>query len=853
MKKSFSKTYKPLKYQKFVPYIVLAVLLAFFIFAWQSYENIAMQEKERQYNLNTDNIIKKVTERLHHFEMILQSGAGIFVVPDIVTREDWQAYYRYWQGNDLFPDIQGIVFSRIVRTPELVQHIEGIRDKGFPDYTVWPEGEHELYTPAVFIEPFNAINRRAFGYNGFSEPVRRAAMERALDTGTASITGKVKLIMENELNSQSGFLMYVPVYSKKMPLNTPRERNEAIKGFVSGGFRMQDLIQGIFPDPVQNIGFQIYDGTEASKDMLLYDSLISSSTDNADHEPLFTSCKTIDLYGHQWTFAFETLPAFGSAVDQYTSWGILATGLLVSFLIFFYLKTLHTTGDRALSLAREMTFALSESERKYRYMTENIADVIWTIDLEGNITYISPAIEKLIGFTSEEVMSMPISDFTVHEDFNVLLTKLAEELAKPPAERNSTIIIPVRHITKDRHIVHAEFSASWLFDKQGNLIGIQGTTRNITERKEAEYEIQHQRDRAESLLNMAYNLNAKLKLKVILRTICKEIVTALRVPLAAFQLFDKDKQTFYLADSIGLQPEFAKLIKPLPKTVYDEFIKKQGKSGLITDLDSTVDIPFVELLRKFGIKSYTFAVLEREDSPMGILLAGSTSEKVMLANDAPSLLSGLANLAASAIDNSLLFHELENRSLELLQAYDATIEGWAHALSLKDEETEEHSQRVTELTLRIAGLMGISDENLIHVRRGALLHDIGKMGIPDGILLKPGQLNEEEWTIMRKHPVYAYDMLSSIDYLRPALDIPYCHHEKFDGSGYPRGLKGKTIPLAARIFTVVDVYDALTSDRPYRKAWSREEALEYIRENSGNHFDPQVVEVFLKEIDNKVL
>ncbi len=853
MEKSFSKTYKPLKYQKFLPYIVLAVLLAFFIFVWQSYENIAMQEKEHQYNLNTDSIIKKVTERLHHFEMILQSGAGIFVISERVTREDWQAYYQYWQGNDLFPDIQGIVFFRVVRPLELAQHIEGIRAEGFPDYTVWPDGEHELYTPVVFIEPFNAINRRAIGYNGFSEPVRRAAMERALDTGTTSITGKVKLITETELNSQPGFLMYVPVYSKNMPLNTPGEGNKAIEGFVSGGFRMQDLIQGIFPDLVQNIGFQIYDGTEASMDMLLYDSQISSSIDNADHKPLFTSSKTMDLYGHQWTFTFETLPAFGSAVDQYVSWGILAIGLLVSFLIFFYLKTLKTVGDRALSLAREMNFALSESERKYRYMTENIADVIWKIDLEGNITYMSPAIEKLIGFTSEEVMTMPISDFTVHEDYNALLTKLAEEITKPPAKRDNTIIIPVRHITKDKHIVHAEFSASWLFDEQGNLIGIQGTTRNITERKKAENEIRRQSDGAESLLNVASNLNAKLELKVILRTICKEIVTALRVPLAAFQLYDKDKQTFYLADSIGLQPEFAKLIKLLPKTVYDEFIKKQGKSGLITDLDSTVDILFVELLREFGIKSYAFAVLEREDSPMGILLAGSTSEKVILADDAPSLLSGLADLAATAIDDSLLSHELENSSLELLQAYDATIEGWAHALSLKDEETEEHSQRVTELTLFIAGVMGISDEDLIHVRRGALLHDIGKMGIPDDILLKPGQLSEEEWTIMRKHPVYAYNMLASIDYLRPALDIPYCHHEKFDGSGYPRGLKGKAIPLTARIFTVVDVYDALTSDRPYRKAWSREEALEYIRKNSGSHFDPQVVEVFLKEIENEVL
>jgi HD-GYP domain-containing protein (c-di-GMP phosphodiesterase class II) len=141
--------------------------------------------------------------------------------------------------------------------------------------------------------------------------------------------------------------------------------------------------------------------------------------------------------------------------------------------------------------------------------------------------------------------------------------------------------------------------------------------------------------------------------------------------------------------------------------------------------------------------------------------------------------------------------------------------------------------------------MGVSDHELIHIRRGTLLHDIGKMGIPDEILRKPASLDEQEWVVMRQHPLYAYDMLSPISYLRPALDIPYCHHEKWDGSGYPRGLAGEQIPLAARLFAVVDVYDALTSDRPYREAWSRKKALEYIQQQAGQHFDPEIVSTFL--------
>jgi HD-GYP domain-containing protein (c-di-GMP phosphodiesterase class II) len=186
-------------------------------------------------------------------------------------------------------------------------------------------------------------------------------------------------------------------------------------------------------------------------------------------------------------------------------------------------------------------------------------------------------------------------------------------------------------------------------------------------------------------------------------------------------------------------------------------------------------------------------------------------------------------------------------------AYDTTLEGWSKALDLRDKETEGHTQRVVDMTLRIAQTLGISDEELTHFRRGALLHDIGKMGIPDSILLKPGPLTDEEWEIMKRHPVYAYELLFPITHLRPALDIPYCHHEKWDGSGYPRGLKGEQIPLSARIFAVVDVWDALTSDRPYRNAWTSKKTLEYIREQSGKHFDPQIVDTFMSLIKNELL
>lgn len=208
----------------------------------------------------------------------------------------------------------------------------------------------------------------------------------------------------------------------------------------------------------------------------------------------------------------------------------------------------------------------------------------------------------------------------------------------------------------------------------------------------------------------------------------------------------------------------------------------------------------------------------------------------------------LAGQAAIAVESAQLFNELERTNAELVQAYDATIEGWSRALDLRDMETEGHSQRVAQMSVDLARKMGLSGDMLVQIYRGALLHDIGKMGIPDHILLKPGDLSREEWQIMRKHPSFAFEMLSPITFLSGAIDIPYYHHEKWDGTGYPHGLIGTMIPIAARIFSVVDVWDALISNRPYRTGWSKEQTLQYLCDQSGKQFDPDVVSAFVEMI-----
>jgi len=274
------------------------------------------------------------------------------------------------------------------------------------------------------------------------------------------------------------------------------------------------------------------------------------------------------------------------------------------------------------------------------------------------------------------------------------------------------------------------------------------------------------------------------------------------------------------------------------------FVLVGTRAGWITTGLSILIYGIFSLLANSGIlETWMMPVADR--TAMALWVTGGATLAMLLV-----LIVALLIRMNRFLINSL---KAERRSMvDLVQTYDKTLEGWARALELRDIETAGHCHRVSEITKRIAGQAGMADNGLMDLHRGALLHDIGKMGIPDSILLKPGKLTDEEFKQMQEHTTYAYDLLAHIPYLLKALDIPYCHHEKWDGTGYPRGLKGADIPLSARIFSVVDVYDALTSDRPYRRAWPEEQALAYIKERSGTEFDPSVVEAFVKLADEEI-
>jgi putative nucleotidyltransferase with HDIG domain len=292
-------------------------------------------------------------------------------------------------------------------------------------------------------------------------------------------------------------------------------------------------------------------------------------------------------------------------------------------------------------------------------------------------------------------------------------------------------------------------------------------------------------------------------------------------------------------DHVNLEDEAFKISRTIV-----ERVAATGETILTTNAQEDPRFENQMSVAAYQLRSILCAPLKIKNELIGVIYVDNRARAGIFQVQDQKLITAFADQAAVAIDNAQLFDDLQAKNRELEIAYQATLEGWVSALDMRDKETEGHTQRVTVLTEKLARVLGVKDEELVHIRRGALLHDIGKMAIPDGILLKPSELTESERSLIRMHPVYAFNMLNEIDFLKQAIDIPYCHHEKWDGTGYPRGLKAEEIPFAARVFAVADVWDAMVSDRPYRKGLPREEVREVIKADSGKHFDPRVVEAF---------
>ena len=394
------------------------------------------------------------------------------------------------------------------------------------------------------------------------------------------------------------------------------------------------------------------------------------------------------------------------------------------------------------------------------------------------------------------------------------------------------------------HWFEARFISS---NRKHTIVVIQ----DITRYKINEAKIQKQLDQMSALRSIDQAITSSVDLNLTLSILLTQLVKHLQIDAACILLWNNDTERFEYKAGLGFRTSslsYTKLrlgegyagIAALEQRIIQKLNLKNGG----TDFLRSPSFGQESFVSYFGVPLIAKGQVQGVLEIFNRTLITPNSEWL-------SFLEMLGGQAAIAIDNATLFSDLQRSNTEITSAYDATIDGWSRALDMRDHETEGHTQRVTEMTLQLAHRLDIPKNEMIHIRRGATLHDIGKMGIPDRILHKPGPLTAEEWQTMRQHTQFACALLNPIDYLRPAKDIPCYHHERWDGSGYPSGLKGNEIPLPARLFAVIDVFDALTSDRPYRSAWSKKAAINYIQEQSGILFDPAITSPFLNLIKEK--
>ncbi len=475
---------------------------------------------------------------------------------------------------------------------------------------------------------------------------------------------------------------------------------------------------------------------------------------------------------------------------------------------------------------------LRESQARLTAIFENIPFDLWLSDARGATVLQNPVSQAIwgnhIGQSADEMDEPEALKAAWHRNNQ---RALAGETVRSiqTLERNG------------QHYYLESFQAP--VRSAGKIIGYVGANIDITRQKLSEQKIEQSLRQLTLLREIDQTILSGQELRVVMESICRQTARLLGADGVEILHYDPTTLRLEILARHGLQAYSTFGSFPVLEDIAADAILK---TEIIHRRDFPAylkNFPACQELARENYQSYAALPLIAKGSARGVL------EIFHHANPAPDsewweLAQTVASQAALAMDNFTLFHSLQHTNAELSLTYDLTLEGWSKALELRDYETEGHTQRVTNLTVRLAEFMNVPRVQIVHLRRGALLHDIGKIGIPDAILNKKGPLTEAEWEVVRKHPGFAYDLLFPIPFLRPALEIPHYHHERWDGSGYPGGLKGTDIPLGARIFAVVDVWDALTNSRPYHEASGPAQTFAYLRQNCEILFDPEVVRAF---------
>jgi len=1006
--------------------VLLACLLATSYAGYYSKSDVEA-DAQRQFAFDCDEIQLKIAGRLEAHKQVLLGAAALFDASDGIERDEWHAYAKRMQIDQHFNGIQGLGFSLLIRKDQLARHIATIRKQGFPAYTVRPAGDRDVYSSIIYLAPFSGRNLRAFGYDMYAEPVRRAAMEQARDENRAALSGKVLLVQETEKEVQAGTLMYMPAYRKSMPIETIAQRRAALDGWVYSPFRMDDLLAGVLKgrdNPADShLHMWVYDGLSADADRLLYNSEASLGA-SPPASALFNLERHMNLYGREWTLRFAQAGGSATNLDYSKAWITLAGGLVVSLLLFLLMLSYIDSRRSAARIAAELTTELHNSSRElalhnltlkqvslgmslpdvleelllqveamhpgmlcsiflldedgqhlrcgaapslpesYRKAIEGLTvsdgfDLCETAAYRGERVIIKdvrqhPHWQSLLGQARQagvrSCWSQPIKDsaervlgtFSIYQnksaqpsDTEIVLMDRYAKLAALVIERiriqddlhlkdlalnvaaNAVVItdndaniqwanqafskltgyslsealgrrpkelvksgkqsqsyyeqlwqtilagkvwrgeLINRH--KDGTLYHEEMTITPVLNELGAIMHFVAVKQDITERKLAEAKNQRltQLYAALSLCNEAIvRCNSDEEL---FPQICRVAVQFGGMKMAWIGLVNEASRRVNCVAAYGDGMEYLEGIQistdaddPAGRGPTGNAIREKQPFWCQDFQQVAATKPWHERAVSFGWGASAALPLLRNGVVIGALTL--YAEQVNAFDEAArNLLVEMARDISFALNN--FAHEAERkRAEEQIKHYVAQLEisfmqavEVATTLSeMRDPYTTGHERRVAEIAVAIGAELGFDARRQEGLRVAGYLHDVGKISIPAEILAKPGKLTPIEFTMIKGHPQASHDVLKDVEFPWPVAEVALQHHERLDGSGYPRGLKGDEILLEARIMAVADVVEAMGSHRPYRAALGIEKALAEIERGKGSIYDATVADACLR-------
>ncbi|MDH2916660.1 MAG: CHASE domain-containing protein [Gallionella sp.] len=1008
-------------------WLVLLACLSASVYVSYLAKSNAESDAQHQIAMESDDIQHKIAARLEAHKQVLLGGAALFDASQSVERDEWHAYAKRLQIDRHFNGIQGLGFSLLIPQDQLDRHTAEIRKQGFPDYAVRPAGKRNVYSSIVYLEPFEGRNLRAFGYDMYSEPVRRAAMEQARDEGMVALSGKVILVQETSKDVQAGTLMYVPVYRKAMSVETIEQRRAALYGWVYSPFRMDDLLEGVLKNGdnpmASHLHLEVYDGHHASADSLLYNSEAGRGT-APDISAPFNLERHISLYGREWTLRFTHAAGSVDYLDYSEAWIVLIGGLGSSLLLFLlmlsYLDTrrnaeliaaelttelrnssselaLHNHILRQVSMGMSLHAVLDELVRQVEAMHPDMLCSIFLLDEEGKHLRrgAAPSLPEsyrqaieglevsedagLYGTAAYRGERVIVADVNQHQDWE-LLRGLARQTGvrscwsqpikdsaehtlgtftvyhKKPAQPSNTEIVLMERYAKlaalviervriqddlrlkdlalnvaanavvitdndariqwvnqafskltgysvseaighrpkelvrsgkqsqsyyeqlwqtilsgkpwrgeliNRHkdgtLYDEEMTITPVVDEQGVIAHFVAVKQDISERKANEAKIRRISNIYAALSQCNEVIVRCTDEEQLFPQICRIAVQFGGMKMAWIGLVDEAGKRVNPVASYGDDMEYLKDIhistdagEPYGRGPTGTAIR-ENRSFWCQDFQRD---PATAMWHERGIRSGWGASAALPLLRNGVVIGALTlyAGEIYAFDEAiRKLLIEMCADISFALDNFDLEAKRKQTEEQIKQyvaqiemSFMQTVEVATILSEMRDPYTAGHERRVSEIAAAIGAELGFDQRQQDGLKVAGHLHDVGKITIPTEILAKPGRLSEIEFLMIKGHPQAGYDVLKDVKFPWPVAEIALQHHERMDGSGYPRGLKGDEILLDARIMAVADVVESMSSHRPYRPALGIQAALAEIERGSGSIYDPSVASACLR-------